>query len=439
MHYPENLAELAAIVRRAREEGKTLVPRSSAPPHIHGASENPAAETVSFERMNRVLKINRHDRYVRVEAGVDFGTLIPMVREAGMRLNTPFMPRAGKSVVASLLERESGILPKYQFDYTDPLLNAEAVFGSGDVFRTGSAAGPGPVEELKADMVTPWGPGTIDYIRFLTAAQGSMGLVSWATMKTELMPTLSKLFFVEAEDAESLILLAAELLRCRVPDDCVILNAVNFAAAFTAGGEEEISVREKAAPWTLVCRVSGYERYPEKRVEIYEGYLRNICAEKGLSPLEYAGENKGLEERIDALLLDCDRGETYWKMRRGAVEELMFLAPPGRAGELVTLAEAQLKSLPAENLGITVQPQVQGRAVRVELDIYHSTGEDEKTARLAMAAAEKLFDAGAFFDRPYGEIAKIVYKEGSTEVETLRKLKKIFDPDGVLNPGKLCF
>ena len=92
MHYPENLAELTAIVRSAREEGKALVARSSAPPHIHGASENPAAETVSFERMNKVLKINRHDRYVRVEAGVDFGTLIPMVREAGMRLNTPFMP-----------------------------------------------------------------------------------------------------------------------------------------------------------------------------------------------------------------------------------------------------------------------------------------------------------------------------------------------------------
>ena len=116
MYDSKTLQELQTLIRSAAAEGRALVPQSSAGPHLHGASENPTAETVSFRNMDRILKISRHDRYVRAEAGVSFGTLLPEVKKAGLRLNVPFLPRAGKSAVASALERESGILPKYQFD-----------------------------------------------------------------------------------------------------------------------------------------------------------------------------------------------------------------------------------------------------------------------------------------------------------------------------------
>jgi FAD/FMN-containing dehydrogenase len=49
-------------------------------------------------------------------------------------------------------------------------------------------------------------------------------------------------------------------------------------------------------------------------------------------------------------------------------------------------------------------------------------------------------DSGAFFNRPYGILAKEVYKrhDESTQM-ALKKVKKIFDPNNVLNPGVLCF
>ncbi len=53
----------------AAAEGRALVPRSSARPHIHGGSYNLDTETISFEKMDRILKISRHDRYARGEAG----------------------------------------------------------------------------------------------------------------------------------------------------------------------------------------------------------------------------------------------------------------------------------------------------------------------------------------------------------------------------------
>ncbi len=436
MHYPENMARLREIVASARERGVGLVPVSSAAPHIHGGTQNAAAETLSFEKMKKIMAINRHDRYVRVESGVSFAELLPKVREAGLRLNMPFLPRGGKSVVASALEREAVIMPKYQFDYTDPLLNVEVLYGTGDEFRTGSAAGPGPMEELKADMVSPWGPGTIDYVRFLMGAQGTMGLVTWATLKAEIAPKLSRIYFVEADSLAPLTELARELLFKRIPDDCLILNNVSLAAAFTDGGDEEGRIAAAASPWTLVCRVCGYERYPEERLEIYGGYLRDCCSEMGHELKVAPAGGRAFAEKIDSMLGDCDNREIFWKLRRGGVGEILFLAPPGKTAELVETGVSALEKHPAGDLGIIVQPQVQGRAFRVEFELFHK---GEGVEGLAVKAEKALLDKGAFFDRPYGSLPSLVYPEDSRETELIRKLKGIFDPENILNPGKLCF
>jgi FAD/FMN-containing dehydrogenase len=48
-------------------------------------------------------------------------------------------------------------------------------------------------------------------------------------------------------------------------------------------------------------------------------------------------------------------------------------------------------------------------------------------------------DAGAFFSRPYGAWADLAYGRDAATTAALRKLKAIFDPANVMNPGKLCF
>ena len=439
MIYAENLEQLQEVIRTAAANGKGLVPVSSGAPHIHGASENTSAETVSFEKMDRILKTDRRNRYARVEAGVTFGQLLPEMEKAGLRLNHPFLPRADKSVTASMLEREGVMVPKYQYDYTDPLLTVEVVYGTGEVFRTGSAAGPGSPEELTADMVCPWGPGSIDFLRFLCGAQGTMGFVTWATLKAEVKPAQSKLFFVESETAEPLTKLVNELTLQRIPDDCIILNAVNFGAAFGKDEADAKTLREKAAPWTLICRISGYERYPEERIGIYTGYLKDTCAAAGLRALESPSALPDIAAAVDARISDCDRSETYWKMRRGGCREILFLAPPSKTPALVALMEKELAALPAELRGITLQPQVQGRAFRVECDCFYAAAEQEKTLAVCAAAEKALFAAGAYFDRPYGELPALVYAAQPEATEALRKVKAVFDPAGILNRGKLCF
>ena len=440
MFLPANTQEVLEIVREAAASGRGLVPQSSKEPHLHGGSENPSAETICFEKMNRILKISRHDRYARVEAGVTFGELLPALAEEGLRANHPFLPRAGKSVAASMLEREAVLVPKYQYDYTDPFLTAEVIYGTGELFRTGSAAGPAPYEESAADMVCPWGPGSVDFARLLCGAQGTMGLVTWATLKAEVAPAESDLFFIESDDLSVLVRLASALLFRRIPDDCLILNSVNFAAAFAADETEEDLLRKKASPWTLLCRISGYARMPQERIKIYTGYLQEECSKEGLIPLPSPKSLEGFGPRVDQRLRDCDRNEIYWKLRRGALREILFLTPPGKTAQMTDILSDSLGNHPAEDLGLTIQPQVQGRAFRVEADLFCSEEGLDKTRLLADSAEAALFARGALFDRPYTPaLSSLVFSADPVATKAQKKLKSVFDPQGIFNPGKLCF
>lgn len=172
-----------------------LIPVSSGAPHSLGDTvPTVGGVIVDFGRMRRIIKLDAYNRLVRVEPGVTFAELLPALDRAGQRLNVPLAPRANKSVVTSALEREVSIMPKYDFDFMDPLTTLEVVYGTGADFRTGSAAGPGQVDgTLSADLASPWGPGAIDYYRLLSAAQGTLGLVTWAVLRTEIKPQLRHL------------------------------------------------------------------------------------------------------------------------------------------------------------------------------------------------------------------------------------------------------
>jgi len=187
--YPRNKAEVREIVRIANGHRVALVPVSSGPPRFHGDTlPSRGGIVVDFSRMRQIIKLDTVSRYAMIEPGVTYGELVPALERQGMKLNAPLAPRANKSVLTSCLEREATLIPKYQYDYMDPLLTLEVVYGSGDEFRTGSASGPGPPESLKADKVNPWGPGAIDYYRLLSAAQGSMGIITWLKSRTEVVP-----------------------------------------------------------------------------------------------------------------------------------------------------------------------------------------------------------------------------------------------------------
>jgi FAD/FMN-containing dehydrogenase len=69
--------------------------------------------------------------------------------------------------------------------------------------------------------------------------------------------------------------------------------------------------------------------------------------------------------------------------------------------------------------------------------------EDKADAAKARAlytdSSNRLMSEGAYFSRPYGEWAGPVYNRDAAARDILRTVKKILDPNNILNPSKLCF
>ena len=97
----------------------------------------------------------------------------------------------------------------------------------------------------------------------------------------------------------------------------------------------------------------------------------------------------------------------------------------------------------ADDVGVYIQPQHQGVTHHVEFSLpYDATDAGTRGATcedLSDDLAADLIAAGAYFTRPYGSWAQPVYNRDAASRDALRKVKAIFDPAGVMNPGKLCF
>jgi FAD/FMN-containing dehydrogenase len=63
----------------------------------------------------------------------------------------------------------------------------------------------------------------------------------------------------------------------------------------------------------------------------------------------------------------------------------------------------------------------------------------KRVQELFRESSFQMFRQGAYFSRPYGMWADMVYNADAATMNATRKIKAIFDPNNVMNPGKLCF
>ena len=445
---PKDASEVRRIVALANETLTPLVPASSGPPHFRGDTVPGigGAVIVDMRRLKEIVKVDRLRRVAMVQAGVTFEELLPAAEKNGLRLNMPLLPRRSKSVVASMLEREPVVMPKYQWDISDPLACVEAIFGTGDEFRTGQAAGPGTIEEqwaAGAVQKAPYGPGTASWHRLIQGAQGTIGIVTWASLRCELLPKVEEPFMVGSAHLDRLLELCHWLVRLRLANECFILDKTALAAVTAKQWPGDyLAIKDSLPPWVLFYSVAGYDYYPEDRVS-YQ--VKNIAEITRRVAVEAVKAIAGVSARELLNTVQRPSGEPYWKLRyKGACHEIFFLTVHDKLEGLIGVMRrlADEAGYPASDLSVYIQPIVQGTSYHCEFDLFHDPGnpaEVERVRALATAATKALMAQGAFFSRPYGESARMVINRDAASVAVLTKLKKIFDPNNVMNPGKLCF
>jgi FAD/FMN-containing dehydrogenase len=444
---PASAAEVQAVVQWANQTGAPLVPVSSGPPHFHGGTVPGVAGAVVVDLggLKRIFRVDRRNRIAMFEAGVTYPELQPALAKEGLRLTMPLLPRAGKSVVASLLEREPTLVPRQQWASLEPLRCTEIIWGDGHRFATGDAGNWTSMEgawERKQAAAGPAGPGQADFYRLVSGAQGSMGIVTWASAKCEVLPQLHKLFLAPASQLDDLLDFTYQLLKFRFADELMIVNGFVLASIVKSDPAAVSALAAKLPPWVALVGIAGRSILPREKVESQEKDIAEIAQKHSLKLAASVSGVKGAE--VLKALVNPSR-ETCWKLDyKGGFQDIFFLTTLGRTpGFLKTMdAVAGAAGYPAADIGVYIQPQQQGANCHCEFILPYDPADAGESARIQgifTKASRELYRQGAYYSRPYGIWADMAYQANAPATEVLKKVKGIFDPNHIMNPGKLCF
>ncbi len=441
---PKDVNEVQAIVRWANETGTPLIPVSSGAPHLRGdsAPSVPESVIVDLRQIKKILKIDRRNRLAIIEPGVTYGELQKALEKEGMRIIMPLLPRANKSVITSLLEREPIISPKFQWNMMDPLRSLEIIWGNGDKILSGGGGFRGEKDEdWKTGVVPAVGPGPaqVDYYRLISGAQGSMGIVTWASVKCEVLPAYKKLFFIPSEKLDNLVDFTYKLLRFRFGDELFIVNNTYLSNILSKNSEEAELLKSKLPAWTVIVGITGGDILPKEKVEGQEADINDLAQQFGLKMERQIGSCRSGDFYE---ILKSPSADPYWKIRnKGSLKEIFFMTTldktPGFTSTMYSAAKEN--QYPATDIGVYLQPAHQGVSCHCEFILPVNQKDVSASLKSEKLLIDVLQNQGAYFSRPYGIWSEMTYNRDAKTTMAMKKVKNIFDPNYVMNPGKLCF
>ncbi len=295
----------------------------------------------------------------------------------------------------------------------------------------------------------PKGPAQTDFYRLLTGAQGSYGIVTWASVKCELLADPKKLLFVTAPRFDELVDLTYRIVRIRAADEIFIVNGAYLAALVGRDAADVAALTATLPAWTLVMGVGGRALFPEDRMAVAEKDIAEAVAASGRQLLQAI---PGLAtSRVEAAVFGlydgaaAADGAAHWKLRvKGGVADILFHTPLDKSGGLSGhhARRGRDPQVPGGRRGRLPAAAASGRGLSHGVQPAVRQGGQGRGGQgpgLFTAASRQLISDGAYFSRPYGEWADPVYNRDAAGRDALRTVKKIVDPNNVLNPSKLCF
>lgn len=439
---PRSVSEVAKLVQWARKRRVPLsVFSSSAGANTGRSCNRVSALYVDMSEMRRVIAVDRTDRVAVVEAGVTFKQLDLALAPHGMQSYKPLQPRASKSVLASYLDREPILQSSEHWDILDPIGAGEIVFGTGETFRTGTASGektPAEMWNAGVRFLTPFGPGAVDFMRVVQGSQGTLGLVPWAAVLCEPVPLCSESFFVGSDELEPLVELAICLERRRFGHSIFVANRLQLTSLWEAQRPPRAPAAQLPA-WILYLELAAKAELPTEQLAYEKQDLMDEAARLGLRVLGTLAGRAAAE----VTAAQSSYPATSYKARiSGDYEEVFFLTTLDKAPTFIGLARrlAAEHGWPASDVAVYVQPRLQGRNCHLEFVLPFSPRDQERreqARRLAHALSEASASAGGFFSRPYGHWSQLARAANPSIADYMRHTKSFFDPDRILNPGRL--
>ena len=445
----KNADQVEALVKLANEKEIPLVPVSSGAPHYKGDTvpSVPGAVIVDLSGMKKIMSINKLHRMAVIEPGVTYGEFQKELAKNGMHIAYTLAPKDTKSVLADVMDVEPRLNASHGFSYTEPFRCVEVTWGDGNRMYTGDAANGGPVGSIEKQLteekwqVSPLGPMMTDFYRFLTQSQGTMGIVTWASVRCELAHQAHKSFFVPADTEKALLDFVWDVMHVRFSDELFIMNKAQVANLMAKNAKEVEALKKELPAWVVFVGVGGRDLLPVEKCEQQEADIKEVAQKRGLVPVNNIGPvtaNAFYKKAITP-----SPAKKYWKETyKGAFQDIFFLIKIDDTAMFIDKMNALADRLgyPSTDIGVYVQPIHYGQEYHVCFTIPYdpeSAKETKLVKELFDKASVELAQAGAYYARPHGPWARIQLNKNAIGTKALERLKGIFDPKGIMNPGKL--
>jgi FAD/FMN-containing dehydrogenase len=407
---PRTPSEIVLAIRWARRHRVPVVGRGGGTSLDGESVPPPGALVVDFSRWDRVVEIEPDDRLVRVQPGVVNRQLQEALRPHGLF----FPPNPGSwrsSTIGGNASTNASGPRSLRYGPTRRWVRGwQAVLGSG--------------EELRQERRAPKRSAGPDLLGLLVGSEGTLGLFTELLLEVAPLPDRRQAVVVPVPSVAAAMHTAQTLLR-RDPQG-LPLSALEFVDATVADLLHAIPPgRLPAGRPLILIELESTDRSADVDLESLLGRL----ARDGLE-----GEAISFPNADDLWTL---RGESGLALDRKFGERIRedIAVPLSRVVDLArTIDEiAGRHRVPVHTFGHLGEGSLHPNFV-VDPD---SPGSEEIRAELFRAVAAM----GGTISGEHGiGVLKAPYLElelGAQGVELLRGIKRLFDPDGILNPGKL--
>ncbi len=350
---------------------------------------------LDFKRMNKIERIDRNNLTIHVQRGVTFAQVAEELKRYGMKLSPP-AAATSRSVVEQSISRSVSLRAARYPEISAS--NMKVVLASGEVHLSGSHA-------LSEEAADHKGDPSANLSQWYWGADDIYGVVTRASIWTFPIWEINRILAFGFDSLKEASMFIREMPRRELCTMALVLNQKNFI-------EKTDVTDDGLSPWIAIIGVEGYEKLVSYRQKVVSG----VATEKGGKDISATLEGK--TEVFEAPWYAVD------KPRIG------FYSLFSRIAEFDNLVEEGVGSMEEVNrMAVSVS---YGGCVWLEYEFPVK----EAAYETAEAVALKLAEKGAFFDRPSGKLAEVVYAHADDAyVSHIKRIKDMVDPEHKINPG----